>query len=311
MRRLVWIVGVLAGCPSENDLGGIGTDPSVPVEDPDTDTDTMPEADTDTDTDTDTDPDTTPLVCGVPLADAGIDQQTAPLQLVTLSAAGSSDPSWCLPLTYAWRVVSKPAGSSVALLFPWTRDVSPWIDVAGTYDFEVTVTNSGGFSAVDQVEVVAEPSQDFYVQLTWDAACDLDLHVLDGTSTLYDSPYDVCYCNQSGAWGGPGTADDGSLDWDLINGYGPETMTVQSPAPGSYDIKVQYYGQEGDTSCVDGWCPSTVATVRIYDHGTELAAFTQTISEAGQLWNVATVAWPSQTITPVGTVTTTTLSSCF
>lgn len=316
MRAL--FLALLAACATENDLDLFDDDPRPPIDDPDTevdapDPDTEPEPDTEADTWTDPDPDTHPVACGEPVADAGPDQAVAPLTLITLSGRASSDPTGCTPLRYRWRVVSKPPGSQVFLLFPNNRDIQPWIDIAGTYEFELSVTNSQGIPdpTPDRVTVVAEPSQDFYVQLTWDAACDLDLHVLDGTSGLFDAPWDSCFCNKTASWGAAGSADDGSLDWDSISGYGPETMTVLSPAPGTYDIKVHYYGQDGDSSCASWTCPSTTATVRIYHLGQPLASFTRQLNDQGQVWNVATVSWPSQTITPVDTMTSTSLTSCF
>ena len=323
MRFLALIVLSVTACSSENDLDGFvdpndapgdTADTAIDFPDVDTDSEEDTEGDTDTDVDTvpDTDTDTVPQGdCGFPVANAGPDRVVSPLSNILLSGASSFDPSGCTPLTYSWRLVSSPSGSNVFIFLPFLRDQSHQMDVAGTYEFELTATNSAGNQDMDTVVITSEPTQDFYVQLTWNTDADLDMHVLDGTSTLFDSPYDMNYCNTIGEWGGPGTADNGSLDWDDIDGRGPETMTIQTPAPGTYDIKVHYYGLDGRPNCGLSFCPSSVATIKIFNQGTLLQTFTQTLPEREDLWNVATVSWPGLVITEVNTLTTTPLNTCF
>ena len=88
----------------------------------------------------------------VPVANAGADAAAAVGDTVTLDGSASSDPDQD-PLTFLWTVVAEPAGSSVSLSDP--TGVSPTFvpQVAGTYRFELTVSDGTADSAPDQVTI--------------------------------------------------------------------------------------------------------------------------------------------------------------
>lgn len=248
-----------------------------------------------------------------PVADAGPDVGVLPLQTVQLDGRASYDPSGLAPLTYQWTLVGQPAGSSATLSNREVVEPSFFVDLAGVYTFELTVMNSDGTwdTTPDTVVVEAVPLDGFYVEVSWDNVNDLDLHILDGASALW-SDGDVNYCNLAPSWGAPGTDDDPSLDADAVYGFGPETTTIEVPAAGTYHVNVHYYGLDGGRGCGSfSSCPATVASVKIYLGGVLTQEFTRTLDTSNQLWDVASIQWPSGTITAVDTVGVITPGSCF
>ncbi len=77
-----------------------------------------------------------------PLANAGADQTVHAGSLVTLDGAGSTDPDLDYPLTYAWTLKQRPAGSTSALTSADTATPSLTADVMGEYVVELVVTDA-------------------------------------------------------------------------------------------------------------------------------------------------------------------------
>jgi predicted esterase len=89
-----------------------------------------------------------------PVADAGADKTLQlPLSQVLLDGRNSHDAEG--PLTYNWSILSGPAGSQV--LNPLKDSTSVNFTTAGTYIFTLTVIDSGGLSASDNVTVSVLP----------------------------------------------------------------------------------------------------------------------------------------------------------
>jgi len=89
-----------------------------------------------------------------PVANAGTDQSVHPGNLVTLDGTASSDPDEDYPLTYAWQIISKPAGSTAALSNPDSVNPTFTVDLLGDYVVQLTVTDSLGLLSVpDEVLV--------------------------------------------------------------------------------------------------------------------------------------------------------------
>lgn len=238
-------------------------------------------------------------VPGEPVAHAGQDVIVAPLGFVTLNGTESYDPEGKDPLKFDWTLVSGPDGSTAGLDDAKSPKPKMWVDLAGDYTFELTVMNTDGVwdSSPDTVVVSAVPAENFFVQLSWDTTTDLDLHLLDGNSALWSRPGDCNYCNMTPQWGAGGPDDNPSLDWDTIfEGYGPETITIEAPATGTYTAVVHYYGELGDSSCW-GNCPPATATVDVFIDGELKKSFTETLQDAGDTWSAAIIDMPSGTIT--------------
>ena len=93
-----------------------------------------------------------------PAANAGPDQ-TVPLgALVQLSGTASSDPEG-QPLTYAWSLSSRPAGSSAVLDNPNAANPRFTADRAGTYAVQLIVSDGVLSSAPDTVIISTENSR--------------------------------------------------------------------------------------------------------------------------------------------------------
>jgi hypothetical protein len=247
-----------------------------------------------------------------PVADAGVDQVVAPLGDAVLDGTASYDPGGLTPLAYEWTLVSQPPGSTTTLQSTTSATPQFFVDLAGDYVFELTVQNSEGLwdSTPDQVVVTATPLQGFYVQLSWDVGSDLDLHLLEAGGTFFDSPSDCNFCNRNPAWGAAGGTDNPSLDADAIQGFGPETITIEDPSNQIYTIKVHYYGENGNASC-SGACAVTTGTVDIYLDGILVDSFVNTLTSDGDVWTVATIDWPAGIVTPIQALGSSPKVDCF
>ncbi|MBI5198375.1 MAG: Ig-like domain-containing protein [Nitrospirae bacterium] len=99
-----------------------------------------------------------PAINHPPTADAGPDQTVPTGTTVFISGNGSTDPDGD-PLTYAWRVVSKPAGSNESIFNPYDESAMFFFDVDGDYVFELVVQDGQVSSAPDRVTIhVTDPS---------------------------------------------------------------------------------------------------------------------------------------------------------
>jgi hypothetical protein len=89
-------------------------------------------------------------------ADAGSDQAVTVGQTVTLDASSSKDDSG-KPLNYSWAITKKPTNSTATLSSTTVAKPTFAPDMAGEFEFEVTVTNENG-SAKDKIVVTATGS---------------------------------------------------------------------------------------------------------------------------------------------------------
>ncbi|MCA9562279.1 MAG: hypothetical protein KC561_02260, partial [Myxococcales bacterium] len=201
----------------------------------------------------------------------GNDLVAIPLQSLTLSADDSFDPDGQI-VSYEWTTIERPQDSSAP--DGWRSSLAVvFLDLAGTYRFELDVVDNDGLSACEPSEVVVQvvPDEDLHVQLVWhtpnDAdeldrdGSDVDLHLLRAPGSWFNSPRDCYYANEDPNWGEPGDSDDPSLDRDDIDGRGPENINLDNPQDDQvYSIGVHYFDDHG--------YGRSEATVRIYLSGT-------------------------------------------
>jgi hypothetical protein len=89
---------------------------------------------------------------GIPQADAGADRTAAVSSIAQLDGAGSTDPAG-QPLSYAWTLVSQPAGSTAAVLSPSSVQPSLVPDRAGDFVAELVVSNGTSNSLPARVTI--------------------------------------------------------------------------------------------------------------------------------------------------------------
>ncbi len=90
-----------------------------------------------------------------PVANAGAHQVVDVGAEVQLSGAGSTDPN-SLPLTYAWQLITMPAGSTAALNMTSIVNPAFTVDRAGTYVAQLTVNDGILSSAPSTVTITTE-----------------------------------------------------------------------------------------------------------------------------------------------------------
>jgi hypothetical protein len=210
-------------------------------------------------------------------------------EYVNLDGSASSDPAG-LELTYTWELVRAPVGSSseLFLLDSTLSDVDVLFDLAGTYEVQLTVTNSNDTPSVPTKCVVqAIPEDEIRVELIWDgSSSDLDLHLGNrADAELYDAD-EANWCNPSPDWGSNGADDDPRLDIDDRGGFGPENINVLSPADGVYPVKVHYYEDNNDDL--------VTATVSVWSKDQNLWTGSKVLAR-DEVWDVGQLNWPQAT----------------
>lgn len=234
------------------------------------------------------------------------DIQADPLRTIQLDGSGSFDPDGTIA-RYEWSVLSRPPGSTQRLL-PSAGSVSPriFLDLAGSYEFELVVYDDEGNRSCGERAVVtvnAFGSEDVHVQLVWDTpqdpdqtdnfGTDLDLHYLHANGQWNQAPWDIFSRNPTANWGVLNdVADDPALDIDDTDGAGPENINHSGLENLDYHVGVYHYS--------DAALGESYATVRVYIRG-QLALELQNkrMARTGQFWDVATIHWPSATVDAV------------
>lgn len=211
---------------------------------------------------------------------------------VTLDGGASYDPGGNGPLTYQWAMTSKPAGSGAVLANTAGAYPSLLADTAGNYSFSLGVTNALGVSSLQPctATLTARPADDLYIEMFWDdLTANMDLHFLAPGGTFASAATDCNGQNQNPS-GFAATCSD-----DHLTGPGPEWAEMATPAPGTYTVDVVYFS----TNTPSNTAPCNV-TVRVYEYGVVTAVLTRQLTQQGQLWEAATIDWPTGTVTPGG-----------
>lgn len=244
-----------------------------------------------------------------PLAQCPDTIRTTPLSTVRLTASAIADSDI---RAYQWSLVDKPAGSAATELMPANaRETSFTPDVAGEYRVRLTLTDSLGATGTCETIILAVNAEGLRVEVFWNApdrscdtrsppcdATDVDLHLLRPMgSEWFDGADDCYYANCTGgglAWGDIGPLDDPRLDIDDVEGFGPENINLERPAPGVYRVGVHMF----DTDSFGGAFSSAATVVNIYCGAgslTPVATFGPVVLRGGSsgngndFWRVADV----------------------
>jgi hypothetical protein len=151
------------------------------------------------------------------------------------------------------------------------------------------------------LSAIAEPPplQDIalHVRLAWDTdLTDVDLHLLGPNGQVWTCEGDCYFSNGNPNWADQSIfQDDPFLDLDDVDGYGPENINLETPAPGVYKVWVHYWASHGGES------PD--ATIQILRFGQEIASFgPRRLSNVDDMWEVAQISIPDYMITPINTL---------
>lgn len=211
---------------------------------------------------------------------------------------------------WEWTV-EQPAGSQ-ALFAPSATVASPTFtpEVVGTYRFRLRTWDVCGTPSCvpDELEVTVAGDEDLRVELVWytpndpdqtdeglGAGTDLDLHLLHPSAWdlgigWFDLLWDCHHGNWAPDWPPDGSDGDPLCNTDDTDGAGPETTVLSSAEDGAtYRIGV-FYG-------ADNGFGASYATVRIYVRGVLAGEVADVKLLQGDLWEVATVEWPSGAVT--------------
>ena len=212
--------------------------------------------------------------------------QTVPANTVTLGGSACSR----YGRSCAWSVVSRPATSSGGFTNGTSCSGGTLYDadVVGTHVLRFTTTDSLGLTSSCTVTITVTSLRDLWVELTWNVANDMDLHLLHPSggnshlATSWSTLYDAAWDNRTPSWDAAGVQDDPSLDRDDITGTGPENTRINAPSTSHlYTVGVHMFSWYALT-------PVT-ATVKVYCNGILKTTLSRSFSTVDQMWVVGTV----------------------
>jgi hypothetical protein len=198
-------------------------------------------------------------------------------------------------VTTNWQLISAPADSTATPVTAGDQ-LSFFVDLAGVYTIEATALFADGQSATPAViRIEAVPDEDLHVQLVWDNASDIDLHLIHPNGCWEDGHWDCHFRNRIPEWAADGPDDNPSLDIDDTNGFGPENINLDQPQVGiDYRVGVHYWSDHGQG-------PAR-ATVRIFIRGELLFEASEVLPSSGAWWEVAEVQWTTASVVPISRV---------
>ena len=152
--------------------------------------------------------------------------------------------------------------------------------------YESTLGETDNFTPVDD--------KTLQIQLTWpQLGSDVDLHLIKPGAAMW-SDGDVHWLNLNPDWGIPGTCGNPTLDIDCITQCTVENIRLDKLETGIYSIKLHYYWDHdlGPTS----------PKVTVWVQGVQYIFGPQQMTD-DQVWDVATIEWPSQIVNPGNSIT--------
>jgi len=229
-----------------------------------------------------------------PQAVCAADKTTMPLTTENFDGSGSYDADG-QALTFHW-VLTPANGSAATLDNPSSPTPSIFVDLAGTYRGELTVTNTNGQTNSCRQNIESIPNENFRIELFWGVPDDMDLHLLKTGSTAmsdaHSSPNDCYFANTNPDWGVNGYGnDDPALDLDDIHGLGPENINIVDPAMAPHDGWYQVFVH--DYPGTEDYYPANDVTVQIYLNGALVNSYNFQMSDEDTDYYVAKIHWPS------------------
>jgi hypothetical protein len=267
------------------------------------------------------------VLCPTAVIEVAEGTNVIPQTTIHLDGSASFSPNGAIE-DYKWSI-EQPDGS-VAVFLPNTEFPTPQVElnVAGEYKICLTVRDKTGQESCEPAcEVVTvTPDEAIHVELLWNtpgdpdefdegprSGTDLDLHFIhpfaggqdldaDGEPDGYFSdPFDCFWFNPHPDWGtvDPNVDDNPGLDRDDTDGAGPENMNLNVPEDDvTYKVGVHYWQDPKSSDFPQGF-GNVLATVRVYIFGKKVWEKEGVQLTEKDMWEVATVHWPSQAIQPI------------
>ncbi len=239
-----------------------------------------------------------------PVAIAGPSLRLKRQQEALLDSSLSYDPDdEVAELQYLWWVGEHPEDAVFSL--PDVESPAPAFsaETLGLYEIGLLVIDADGLEstnpAATQVEIVGW--ENLEVRLSWDIPnVDLDLHLVRPGGSYYSDVDDCFFGNPLPDWGIEGeSTDDPYLDADSEASGGPETITLERPEEGVYEIYVHYFN-ERDASYI-----YATPSLEIWAEGQQLVSVVgPKLYNSGKVWSAGTLDWSTLTWTPSKDVTT-------
>ena len=206
-------------------------------------------------------------------------------------------------VSYKWTIIQKPLQSTTEFIgslidendLKYSSSIKPllYLDLLGDYKILLNVTDAEGRKshneAIVNIEAAVCCTDGLYIQLVWDHPnADLDLHLVQADSELWNSETDCYFDNKNPEWGQTGNRDNPLMDIDDVSGYGPENIRIAVPSPGKYNIFTHYFSantfnQENE---------ELKAFLSIYIKGAKIKEYTKVFTLKKQLWHAAVIVWP-------------------
>jgi hypothetical protein len=211
---------------------------------------------------------------------------------VWVDGTASSDPEGD-PLLFAWELEG-PDGHGATIAGPEDAIVSFIPDRAGTYLARLVVYDTLNQASDPGAAVVVEagPEVALRVTLDWMSGGDVDVHLVQDGSSLFDANGDCHFNNTNPDWGGAGDAtDDPLIRTDAQLGPGTEELVLEAAPDGTYAVYAHYFekGDEG-VAIVD-------ATILVDDGIGGANELTATLGSTCDLWHIGDVTFPGGTFT--------------
>ena len=125
------------------------------------------------------------------------------------------------------------------------------------------------------------------------------LHVLSPEGCWEDRQWDCHFRTPSADWGVAGfTGDDCSLDRDDTDGWGPENVSLDDPAAGTFKVGVHYWSDHG-------FGVSYATVIITLDGIVAYEVRDKALPSTGSWWEVCAVSWPSRNVVPIDRITAT------
>lgn len=145
--------------------------------------------------------------------------------------------------------------------------------------------------AVTRVPIVAVAvpplpgTTDLTVNIEWNTArSDIDLHVVRAGGAPFVDGQDCYFNDKNPDWGVLNDeVDDPFLDFDDVDGLGPEEVNLSRAGETSYDVFVHYFGYHGGA-----FPPSTTIDLRYRLRGGPEVLVQQPLNDCGRAWKVGT-----------------------